>query len=25
MFVIAKVVFDDRGNVIGAGLASGEE
>jgi len=24
MFVIAKVVFDERGNVISAGLASGE-
>ncbi len=25
MFVIAKVVFDERGNVIAAGLASGED
>ena len=25
MFVIAKVVFDERGNVIAANLASGEE
>jgi hypothetical protein len=25
MFVVAKVVFDERGNVIAAGLASGEE
>jgi hypothetical protein len=25
MFVVAKVVFDERGNVIAAGLARGKE